>query len=325
MSTATALTTISSDIYSARETFDRARVDPSLNFEREAGFAIQQLSRNQYSLSVAMNNRQSVYDAVVNIAAMGRSLNSALKEAYLVPRDGRICLDISYMGLLAIAQESGAIQWGQSRLVYASDTFALHGFDKPPTHTYNPFDKERGDIVGVYVVVKTTNGDYLTETMSISEVYDIRDRSSAWKAWIEKQKKCPWVTDEGEMIRKTVIKRAYKTWPKSDRLAHAINHLNTENGEGLAVIEEERQAQLKGPVVVPTGEPLIDPARLPIIEAVSSAIIDHFNGDDLIGAYEEYTGITDGEEKTKLWKMLPSNIRSAIKRHGESLKEKETA
>ncbi len=323
MSTADALTVISGDIYSARETFDLARVDQSISFEREAGFAIQQLSRNQYSLSVAMNNRQSVYDAVVNIAAMGRSLNPALKEAYLVPRDGRICLDISYMGLLAIAQESGAIQWGQSRLVYASDTFALHGFDKPPTHTYNPFDKERGDIVGVYVVVKTTNGDYLTETMSITEVYDIRDRSSAWKAWIEKQKKCPWVTDEGEMIRKTVIKRAYKTWPKSDRLAHAINHLNVENGEGLAVIAEEAKEvkQIKGPVITATGEPELTVDRAQIIEAVANAVTDLFNADDIVGAYGEYLGITDSDEKVALWKKLPSNIRSALKRHGASLNE----
>jgi hypothetical protein len=42
--------------------------------------------------------------------------------------------------------------------------------------------------------------------------------------------------------------------------------------------------------------------------------------DDLIGAYEEYLGITDSEEKTVLWGMLDSKIRSAIKKHGESLK-----
>jgi hypothetical protein len=40
----------------------------------------------------------------------------------------------------------------------------------------------------------------------------------------------------------------------------------------------------------------------------------------LIGAYEEYLGITDQEEKVALWALLPSNVRSALKKHGESLK-----
>jgi recombination protein RecT len=313
MSTATALTTISGDIYSARETFDLARVDTSLNFEREAGFAIQQLGRNDFTMKCAMNNRQSVYDAMVNVAAIGRSLNPATKEAYLVPRDGRICLDVSYIGLLATAVDSGAILWGQARLVHEADTFALHGFDKAPTHTYNPFSKDRGAIVGTYVVVKTAHGDFLTDTMTIDEAYAIRDRSAAWKAG----KSGPWKTDEGEMIKKTVVKRASKMWPKSERLDSAIHMLNTDNGEGLAVIQEERMAALKGPVITPTGNPEIESGRLPIIEAVANAVIDLFNNNDLVGAYGEAIGITDGDEKIKLWKMLPSNIRSAIKKHGD--------
>ena len=30
------------------------------------------------------------------------------------------------------------------------------------------------------------------------------------------------------------MKRAYKYWPKNDRLSEAIHHLNTDGGEGLA-------------------------------------------------------------------------------------------
>src|SRR5690606_19073782 len=92
----------------------------------------------------------------------------------------------------------------------------------------------------VYVVVKTRDDDYLTPCMSSDGVYDVRNRSSAWKAGENKQKKCPWVTDEGEMIKKTVIKRAYKLWPKTDRLDNAVHFLNTEGGEGLADIDAEQ-------------------------------------------------------------------------------------
>ena len=153
-----------------------------------------------------------------------------------MPRDGRICLDISYIGLMDLAMSTGAIRWAQAELVYAADAFSLNGFDKPPTHSYNPFAKDRGEVIGVYVVVKTADGDYLTETMSIEDVNAIRDRSSAWKAWVSKNKSCPWVTDPGEMAKKTVVKRGYKYWPKTERLEQAIHHLNTDGGEGLASV-----------------------------------------------------------------------------------------
>lgn len=230
-----ALATITKDIYGTRETFASVLTDKSVNFEREAEFAIQVLAASDYALGLAMKNRQSVIDAVTNIAAIGISLNPATKHAYLVPRDGKICLDISYRGLMALATSGGAVRWAQSQLVYANDTFALNGVDQPPTHTFDPFSKDRGEIVGVYVVAKTAANDYLTEAMSIGEVHAIRERSSAWQAWVKKQKSCPWVTDEGEMIRKTCVKRASKYWPEVDRLARAIHYLNAEAGEGISM------------------------------------------------------------------------------------------
>ena len=237
-----AVATISQDIYGTRDSFASVLTDRSLNFEREAEFAIQTITANDYSMKLAVQNRQSVVNAVTNIAAIGISLNPAKKQAYLVPRDGKICLDISYIGLMDLAMNTGAIRWAQSELVYTSDNFSLNGFDKPPTHSYNPFSKDRGEVIGVYVVVKTADGDYLTETMSVDEVNSIRDRSSAWKAWISKQKSCPWVTDWGEMTKKTCVKRAYKYWPKTERLEEAIHYLNTEGNEGLAAINGKAQA-----------------------------------------------------------------------------------
>ena len=170
---------------------------------------------------------------MTNIAAIGISLNPAKKQAYLVPRDGRICLDLSYMGLADLATASGSIKWVKAGVVHANDKFVLNGFDRPPEHSFDPFSKDRGEAVGVYVVAKTADGDYLTEAMSADEVNAIRDRSSAWRAWVEKKRSCPWVTDWAEMAKKTVVKRAYKLWPKTERLDQAIHHLNTDGEEGL--------------------------------------------------------------------------------------------
>ncbi len=234
-----ALAIVTGAIQEARDDFSRVLIDRSISFERESGFAIQILQEKEYTLKIAMQNKQSVINAITNIAAIGISLNPARKQAYLVPRDSKICLDISYIGLLDIAVASGSIMWGQAELVRESDIFKRVGMDKQPLHEYDSFSKNRGNIVGAYVVVKLHNGDYLTTTMDLEEVYSIRDRSEGWKAFAAKKiKSTPWVSDEGEMIKKTVIKRAYKLWPKTDRMDQAMHQLNNENGEGLAAPEQ---------------------------------------------------------------------------------------
>lgn len=314
MSSNTALTTIQQDIYGTREPFQAALVDTSIHFDSEAGFALQQLAKNDFSLKTAMANRQSVVDAVVNIAAIGVSLNPAKRQAYLVPRDNRICLDISYIGLVDMAVEGGAVQWAKAELVYEADQLTLRGIDLPPEHRRDPFAKDRGEVIGVYCVAKLKNGDYLTETMSIDEVNAIRDRSASWK----NGQKGPWKTDPGEMIKKTVLKRASKMWPKSDRLASAINHLNELNDEGLAELADHQRRGATVISAVPKVE--LSPEREQVIQAVAEAILDRMASDDLVGAFGEYEGVTDEEEKSRLWKLLPSGIRSAIKAHGQKLR-----
>ena len=72
--------------------------------------------------------------------------------------------------------------------------------------------------------------------------------------------------------------------------------------------------------IKPTDGVIVSKDRQNIIADVAIAVADRFNADDMIGAYEEYLGITDQEEKVALWALLPSNVRSALKKHGESLK-----
>ena len=201
--------------------------DDSVVWEKEKQFAIQAMNNNDYLKKIAESNQASLQSAIINLASIGISLNPALKHAYLVPRKGGVCLDLSYMGLLHLAQSSGVILWGQCKIVRANDTYQNQGLSKEPSHLSNTFG-DRGDIVGAYCTVKTIDGDCLTEEMSIAEIFDIRARSEAFK-----RGNGPWKTDEGEMIRKTVVKRGYKYWPKCERLGSAIQMLN-DNGEGIA-------------------------------------------------------------------------------------------
>ena len=299
-------------VLEAQHKFEAVCVDRSLSFQREASFAIQALTANDYTLGVAKRNPQSVINAVANIAAVGLSLTPAKRQAYLVPRDGKICLDIGYIGLLDLAIESGSIRWGQAELVHGSDRFVLNGVDKPPTHERDPFATERGDVIGAYVVVKTCDGDYLTTCMPVAELLSIRDRSSAWK----NGKKGPWATDPGEMMKKTVIKRAYKLWPKTDRLSNAVQYLNTDGDEGLDMGAD--------PVDQPKnfGLPV---ERAKVIRAAANAALQKFNEGDEFGAYEEVCWIDDNEEKQALWSILKphSALRSAIKRLADEERKKQ--
>ena len=248
-----ALQTIEQSLHAIRPQFiELASANAcGLDFQAEAGFAMQVIAGNDYTVKIALANPQSVIDAVTNVAAIGISLNPARKQAYLVPRKSKICLDISYMGLIDLAVATGSICWAQANLVRKNDRFVLGSFGKPPVHEYEPFatEKDRGPLVGAYVVVKTADGDYLAHTMTIESIHEIRDRSESWKA----KKSGPWLTDEGEMAKKTVVKQAQKYWPKTERsgrVEQAIHLLNTD-GEGFE----------KEPATKPGEKPAVYPEK----------------------------------------------------------------
>lgn len=230
------------DIYAQEQAFNQVSAfDTGTQnaFKREAGFAMQIIAGNNFLEKVAINNRQSLVNAIINIGAIGISLNPAEKEAYLVPRNGAVCLDISYVGLMRLATDTGQIAWVQSDIVYEKDHFRMVGLDKQPEHHFNAFDKTRGEAVGVYVTAKLASGDYLTDTMTTEEINAIRDKTQGHIAFVSgKVRSSIWNDHWGEMAKKTVVKRASKYWPKSDRLDQAIYHLNTDAGEG-AVLNAE--------------------------------------------------------------------------------------
>lgn len=225
--------------------------DSSIVWDKEFQFAIQVLNKPDpknksqlcYAGKLALSNPASLQNALINVAAIGITLNPASKLAYLVPRDGGICLDISYIGLLHIAQQSGSILWGQCKLVQANDQYQNIGLDKAPQHTYNAFG-DRGPVAGGYCTIKTPSGDYLTEEMSLAEIKKVEASSKAgtgpWKTWWE------------EMARKSIVKRASKYWPKSDRLDGAIHYTNTDGGEGF--IEQPVSEVIVNPESVIIGQ-----------------------------------------------------------------------
>lgn len=268
-------------------------------YESESMFAMQAIQKNDYIYGVANNAPDSVRNAVINVASIGLSLNPATAYAYLVPRDKRICLDISYQGLIKIATDTGSIRWAKAELVYTNDKFLYKGVGITPEHEFNPFG-DRGEFAGVYCVAKTSDGDFLVETMTADQIHEIRNKSEAYKAFVAKKAyQCPWHDFFGEMTKKTCIKRASKTWPKSqrgDRLQTAISILN-ENGEGIdfnndKVVEHKSREQIEKEQY----EALCDMYADSIV-----AIKDALTADDLESAVAAWSEVAP-EARDALWK-----------------------
>jgi len=221
-------------IKQAAPAFKRASVD----FEREARFAAQIVEANPALQKPGMI--PSLRSAIENVALIDITLNPAMKLAYLVPRGGRACLDISYMGLIKIATDSGSVKSVVSRVVYRDDFFeVIQGTEERIVHKPNPFSKNKSDddILGVYCVATLADGTTMHEIMSKDEIDAVRKRSKASTG--------PWVTDYAEMARKTVVKRASKYWPKTQRLSQAVHVLDDTEGLVDAAIGDTSERTAK--------------------------------------------------------------------------------
>lgn len=283
-----------------KEAFLSVLSSEQIVWEKECRFAHQALMQNRYLNEVAWANQDSLRNAIINIGSIGISLNPVLKHAYLVPRkvDGvaRVCLDISYQGLLDLAMSTGEIVWAQAKIVYMKDLYENMGIDKAPNHTYQAFG-DRGEIKGVYCTVKLKGGDYLTEEMDKATLDHIRSKAAAngpWKEWFD------------EMSRKSVIKRAYKLWPKNDRMTFATDMLNREEGNVMPIYETEQSSSHSTTLTELLAS---DNNNLVLIE---NKILGAATEDDLNALIPEMRMLEEGKDKEKI-RVLWSQIRSELK------------
>ena len=281
-------------IQESRDQFLRSAT--GLNFETESIFATQALMKTEFSISIARSNPNSVRLAMLNLASTGLTLNPANAYAYLVPRDRAIVLDISYKGLIKIACDTGSIQWARAAAVFASDSFEYLGPATAPVHKANPFSGERGDLIGVYCIAKTAEGDTLTEVLPMEELEKIRGKSDLYA----KKKSGPWVEWFEQMAKKAVIKRASKTWPyteKSDRVAQAIELANQAEGGYSFETDEEKEHKRKQLHDAALGR------NYKNVEAIKAAIKEWDESEDSAHLYtclECWTEISR-EDKIDLW------------------------
>ena len=191
--------------------------------KREISFAIQIFNKNEKLLDTSPESRLA---SVVNVANVGLTLNPVAKEAYLLPRYDKVtrkmicCLEPSYIGLVKLLTDSGAVTSMVANIVYEKDVFEidLANNSNPITHKPCIFSKDKGAIMGVYALATLANGTRQSEWMDIDQVNEISDRSETHKAFkAGKIQSSTWHTDFAEMARKTVVKRIYKYLPRTKK------------------------------------------------------------------------------------------------------------
>ena len=240
--------------------FDRlAKIHGAVNYLEEASFAIQLLQNNEYLERIARGNPDSLKKAVLNVALIGLSLNPYKKEAYLVPRKGEICLDISYQGEINIHVSEGTIKCAVTELVYSNDKLTWIDMYTRPKHDFDPFDENRGHLKGGYVVALLPNDLEIVTHMTINQIHAIRDKyAESWKSG----NNSPWKTNHEEMCKKTIIHRAEKSWPKSNsservrKMREVLNETNPILLSAPPEVETPERADLL--LKIRTGLKLID-------------------------------------------------------------------
>lgn len=256
------LAVIKTQLELVRPSFDElnAANDGKLNFINEVEFAVQALSNNSY---LATSTPQSIQEALKNVALTGLSLNPVLKYSYLVPRrmGGKVTATLmpSYIGLAKILTDTGAVKGISAEIVHAEEIDSLEielgigGFAR-----HKPiFDKKPGEIVACYAKAILADGTPFVSLIRKWEWEDIRNRSEAYKNYVAKKAKgenpAPpvWISDEKEMIKKTLIKNMWKFLPKTDidimarigrvvQLDNDVNGIDFNKEQGKAKITEKK-------------------------------------------------------------------------------------
>lgn len=164
---------------------------------------------------------ESILRAVMQGAELGLEVGGLLGDAYFVPfknkTTGRTEAQLipGYRGLIKLARNSGQITSIEAHVVREHDQFTLtYGLDAKLEHV--PCLKgDPGPVVAAYAIARFKDGGYQVEVMTRAELDAIKARSQAGTSG-------PWVTDEAEMQKKTVIRRLCKYLPLSAELAKAV-------------------------------------------------------------------------------------------------------
>ena len=133
--------------------------------------------------------------------------------------------------LIEKAKKSKAISHATAEIVREGDLFSYSRGMRPDLQ-HQPVLGNKGKIIAAYCVYTLPDASRDFMVMDWNEIESIRNRSKAWQNYErDHSKSCPWNTDEAEMSKKTIVKRAMKLFEgASIELTKLLDTDNVVNG-----------------------------------------------------------------------------------------------
>lgn len=207
-------------------------IEPS-DLVREIGFAVQMVNSNKL---LSECSRESILKSIYNLALSGLSLNPIHKLCALVPKringNYEAVLFPQYQGLVKLLTDTGSVSYIEARCVYEGDEFEYSlGLNQNIIHKPKHLTKK---ISFAYAIGKLTSGQTVIEVMDKNDLDDIKSRSETFIAYKNgklEEKFVFWIAWEGEMSRKTVLKRLVKYLPKTNKFNQINEAIEIDNSD----------------------------------------------------------------------------------------------
>lgn len=180
---------------------------------------VTQLAINLYKNNHDLRNCAPVsfLGALMQATQLGLEPNTPLGLAYLIPRDGYVCFQIGYQGVIDLAYRSKEYMNIYAHARYANDEWEY----EKGTNMYikhKPADDPQGEPTHYYAVYHLLNGGMNFEVWTREQI--IRHMKQYAKG--HDNPKSAWKKSFDSMAKKTVLLSALKYAPKSIELARAL-------------------------------------------------------------------------------------------------------
>lgn len=169
---------------------------------------------------LAKCNKLSLFGSLLTASQIGLE-PGPLGFCYLIPYKGQVSLQLGYRGLLELVSRSDRVDSVYAYAVYKGDDFTYQLGTHPDIQHVRGESVDDAEIIAVYAVAHIKGSTIpRIEVMTRKQVDSIRARAQA-------RSNGPWVTDYGEMARKTVLKKLCKTLPLSSEIAQSLSRDET--------------------------------------------------------------------------------------------------